>query len=158
MPTATMLVIEIFLLATIQAQPHAGIERAGFMAGCWRGDFPSGTIEERYTPPAGGLMLGTTRYLKDGRAVQFEFTHIAEEGETVVLTPYPDGMRSEHAFRMTSSAAGRVVFEAPEHDFPKRVAYHKAPGDSLIARIDGGEGSDQAMEWRMGRIDCDQAP
>jgi Domain of unknown function (DUF6265) len=141
--------------ASARAQEPEAIERVGFMVGCWRGNFLSRTIEERYTPAWGGLILGTTRYLQGDRATNFEFSHIAAEGSTVVLTPYPGGERSEHPFRLSSGESGNAVFEAPEHDFPKRVLYEAAPGDSLIARVDGGEGSDDWMEWRMGRIDCD---
>lgn len=141
-------------LAGDSGEPE-GVERLGFMAGCWEGRASAGTIEERWTPAA-NLMLGTTRYVSGGRVTGFEFALIALDGEDVMLTPFPSGVRSQHGFRLEPGAGERAVFAAPEHDFPKRIIYAAAAGDSLLVRIDGGEGSDQFAEWRMGRMDCDR--
>lgn len=129
-------------------------DRLAFMAGCWEGASGEGRIEERYTPAA-NVMLGTTRYLRDGLVTGFEFTLIEARDGAVVLTPHPDGIRSAHGFRL-QPGGDRAVFAAPEHDFPKRIAYAPAGPDSLTVRIDGGEGSSEASEWRMGRVDCDR--
>ena len=135
---------------------HPEVERLEFMAGCWQGRAQSGTIDERWTPAA-NIMLGATRYLSDGRVTGFELTVIALEGGEIVMTPYPEGVRSQHGFRLEPGTGEPAVFRAPEHDFPKRILYGPA-GDSLLVRIDGGEGSDQAAEWKMGRVDCEGAP
>jgi hypothetical protein len=128
-------------------------ERLGFMAGCWQGRADGGIIDERWTPAA-NIMLGATRYLSEGQVTGYEFAVIALDGGETVMTPYPGGVRSEHGFRLERGTGERAVFSAPEHDFPKRIHYGPA-GDSLFVRIDGGEGSDQADEWTMGRVDCD---
>lgn len=152
--------ILILVLATPGDSRKEGADLDGlaFMAGCWEGPAEGGTVEERYTPPAGDVILGTTRYLRDGRVTGYEFMLIEREGGRVLLIPYPGGRRSEDAFTLTVADGRRAVFEAPEHDFPRRIAYAAAEGDSLVARIDGGEGSEQAAEWRMGRISCDPRP
>lgn len=134
--------------------PHE-VERLGFMTGCWEGAAGEGRIEERYTPSA-NVVLGTTRYLQDGVVTAFEFTLIEERDGAVVLTPHPDGIRSEHGFRL-QPGGDRAVFAAPEHDFPKRISYAPVGRDSLLVRIDGGDGSSEASEWRMGRMDCDRS-
>jgi hypothetical protein len=113
-------------------QEYGEVERLGFMAGCWEGRAEGGTIDERWTPAA-NIMLGTTRYLSGGRVTGFEFAVIAvDAGGEIVMTPY-----------------------GPEHDFPKRILYGFVD-DSLSVRIDGGEGSDEAAEWKMGRVDCEE--
>jgi hypothetical protein len=134
------------------------LSRLAFMAGCWNGAFSArdgatGTIEERYTSPSLNVMLGTTRYLLDGRAVQFELTTIRLEEAGIVLLPYPGGTPSEHGFPLTSVSEAEAIFEAPEHDFPKRIIYRRS-GDELRARIDGGEGSEQGAEWQMSAVAC----
>src|SRR5687767_3719967 len=56
--------------------PAAGAARlapAGFLAGCWRATEADGAVvEESWSLPAGGLMLGWSRTLRPGRAAQFE--------------------------------------------------------------------------------------
>jgi hypothetical protein len=114
-----------------------------FTFGCWVGSFgDTGTIEERFTPPAGGLILATTRYIQDGRAIQFEFPHIAAASSgTVFLTPYPGGEKSQDAFRATEITERAVIFEAPEHDFSNRIMSRRQ-GNTLRARADAGPGTD----------------
>ncbi len=127
-----------------------------FMAGCWEGSFSSsgagGTIEEHYTAPTDNVMLGTTRYIVDGITTMFEFTKIERDSAGVVLTPYPRGRPSEHGFRLTRSGAEEAVFEAPGHDFPKRIIYRKL-GEWLVARIDDGSDG-KAQEWTMEAASC----
>jgi len=127
-----------------------------FMVGCWEGSFSSagasGTIEEHYTTLTENVILGTTRYIVDGKTTMFEFTRIEREDTGVVLTPYPRGRPSEHGFRLTRSGAEEAVFEAPEHDFPKRIIYRKF-GAWLVARIDDGNDG-KAREWTMEAAPC----
>jgi hypothetical protein len=126
-----------------------------FMAGCWRG--PSGdgtTIEEYYTAPAENLMLGVSRYTKGGRVTDYEFSTIAREGTEIVLTPRPSGQEPA-PFRLTRLDSNGAVWENPTHDFPTLIAYRRASGDSLIARIEGpGREGKRSIEWRMGRATC----
>ncbi len=93
-----------------------------FMAGCWEGTFGGGrgTIEEHYTSPSNNLMLGTTRYLRDGVTVSYEFTEIVADADGVRLIPHPSGQASV-PFQLTQSANNLAVFENPEHDFPQLI-------------------------------------
>lgn len=128
------------------------------MTGCWEGTFRDrsgrGIIEEHYTAPTENLMVGTTRYIRDGRTVQFEFTMIRGDSSGVRLTPYPGGRRSEHDFVLTRWALDLLVFEAPEHDFPKRIIYRKDASGGLRARIDGGPSDRDGREWFLRTADC----
>lgn len=138
-------------------QEEAALARLDFMTGCWEGSFQaergSGIVEERYTSPTENLMLGTTRYLLEGRTVMWEFSKLEASDGAIVLTPFPRGVPSEHAFAMTELGDGEVVFEAPEHDFPKRILYRR-DGERLIARIDDGT-DEMVSEWEMEPVRCD---
>jgi hypothetical protein len=127
----------------------------GFMSGCWRGLTRSGTtIEEFYTAPASNLIVGTTRYVRDGRVVDFEFTRIDQTDSGVVITPHPKGIRSV-SFAPKAIERNRAVWEHPTHDFPQRILYMRVAHDTLVARIEGRTPSgDRALEWRMARAAC----
>jgi hypothetical protein len=141
----------LVVAAPARAQPPA-LETLRFMSGCWRGqpDARGTVIEEHYTPPSANLILGTTRYLRDGRAVSFEFARIDRTDQAVILTPMPNG-RGSVAFTLVIDPAGRAVFENRTHDFPNRIIYRQA-GDTLVARVEGNDGNGQ--EWRMTRAPC----
>lgn len=130
------------------------LEPLRFLAGCWQGPAGSGTvIEEHYTSPSANLILGMTRYTRDGVATGYEFSTITWEDSVIVLTPRPSGQRPV-PFRLTLLEPGRAVWENPGHDFPTRIAYRRLPGDSLAARIEGRAAAES--EWRMVRVRCDE--
>jgi hypothetical protein len=160
MKTALPAPIALLLAATAGAEksdrPAPEVADLAFIFGCWEGTFGrdgSGTMEEIYTSPSKNLMLGTTRYLKEGVAVQYEFTRIEKTGRGILLTPYPDGRPSEHPFTLTRIEDGTAVFEAPEHDYPKRIVYRVNDDGARTARIDGGTDED-AREWRLRSRPC----
>lgn len=98
-------------------------------------------------------MLGTTRYFRDGRAVDFEFGLLRADTSGVLLLPHPRGRASPHAFRLTGHAAGAWTFEAPEHDYPKRILY-RLEGMDLEARIDGGPDDPEPRRWTLHAEPC----
>lgn len=132
------------------------LEPLAFMSGCWRRESggAGAVLEEIHTTPSENLMLGLSRYLRNGRAVQYEFSRITADTGGVVLLPYPGGRPSEHGFHLTHVDEASALFEAPEHDFPRRIRYTLTEDGSLVARIDGGEGDERVQEWRMEAVSC----
>lgn len=81
----------------------------------------------------------------------YEFLRIAANANgEIVYYSMPGGRSPPTEFVLTGHAGQRAVFENPAHDFPKRIIYER-DGEAMIARIDGGEGSDQSMEWGFQR-------
>ena len=163
MPPRSVLVPSLLLLiaaGTLAARPAGPgpLEPLRFMAGCWKGPPGKGRIiEEHYTAPSANLILGMTRYTRNGRATGYEFSTIAWEDSTVVLTPRPEGQQPV-PFRLASMDAASAVWENPAHDFPTRIAYRRAAGgDTLVARIEGPSpaGASASEEWRMVRVRCE---
>ena len=111
-------------------------------------------MEEFYTAPSHNLILGTTRYLRDGAAVQYEFTRIEHRNGEIVMTPYPGGKPSEDGFTLTTMSESEAVFEAPEHDYPKRIIYRANPDGTRTARIDGGKDDPGGSEWILAAVPC----
>lgn len=129
----------------------SSIRTVAFLAGCWTGGTGDVQMREQWSEPAGGVMLGTTRYVRDGRVVDFEFAALREVDGTVTLWPYPGGERSAHGFPLVS-ADGDVVFENLAHDFPVRIVYRPDGVDRLAPRIEGADG--EVREWELRRVPC----
>lgn len=138
-----------------QPAARSRLSDLGFMAGCWRGVTRSGTtIEEFYTTPSSNLIVGTTRYVREGRTVDFEFTRIDQTDSGAVITPHPKGVRSV-SFAPKIVETNRAIWENPTHDFPQRILYTRVAPDTLVARIEGRTPSgDRSLEWRMTRAEC----
>lgn len=130
--------------------PTQTIADLAWMAGGWQTD-PGGRaqIEEHWTRPAGGSMLGLGRTIAGGRTVEFEYLRIEQRSDAIYYVAHPKARCPGTDFKLTRVAAEEAVFENPQHDFPKRVIYRKKADGSLTASIDGGEGTkSQSFAYR----------
>lgn len=117
----------------------AALASLSWLRGVWRGPHESGEWEACYTSCDGGLLLSANKEIKGGRVVMIEFERFKVHGEDLFMTPYPYGRESKVQFRMIENdpAARRAVFANPEHDFPKRIVYHRKADDRLLIEVEG---------------------
>jgi len=123
---------------------ETGLTPLAFLAGGWRTANGPVTVEEHWTSPEAGSMLGCGRMMRDGETVLFEFLRIEQNGDEVVYHASPLG-RAATPFHLAHAEPGLVVFENLEHDFPQRIVYRLRDDGVLHARTeseDGERGSD----------------
>jgi hypothetical protein len=117
------------------------VDRMAWLAGVWIGSSGTATIEERWTPPAGGSMLAVSRTLKDNVMNAFEFLCIVERDGGLVYTAMPNGRMPATDFKLTQLDANGATFENPAHDFPKMIRYSRRDdGRTLEAVVSGASG------------------
>ena len=146
------------LLAVLAASPSpcpaavatpASVQSLAWMAGRWQADDQGVLTEEHWMTPSGGAMLATSRTVKGGKMVEFEFLRIEEVGGELLYRAQPGG-RPVTDFTRVEQGPSCVRFENPQHAFPRRILYWK-DGDALHARIEGTLGGKPAAEewtWR----------
>ena len=120
------------LLLALVSQPK--LDDLAWMTGHWTSTQNGVVMEEIWTDPRGGVMLGVHRDARETKA-SFEFIRIAATPEGIVYFAQPGG-RPPTTFPLTESTATRVVFANPQHDFPKRIIYWLDEG-RLCARVEG---------------------
>jgi hypothetical protein len=116
----------------------ATIAQVAWIAGFWSG--PNGTVnvEERWTAPASGGMIGVGRTLRGSATLaSFEFLCMAERSGTLVYAAMPDARSPATLFTLTAVTADSATFENPAHDYPKLIRYAKRPDGSLETTISG---------------------
>lgn len=136
------------------------VESLAWLAGCWARTTAEPGSGEQWTPPAGGTMLGTSRTVRDGLTVEYEFVVIrANDSGQLAYFAHPSGQAAA-AFPLLRLGAGEVVFENPTHDFPQRVGYRlESGGDALLAWIEGtSDGRTRRVEFPMTRTACAGTP
>jgi len=130
------------------------IRDLAWLEGTWRGEIGDRMFEARYSGPDGGQVLSASKYIKDGKAAGFEFERFEQQGDSLVLTPFPEG-KSSVSFRLAEldAKARRAVFENPDHDFPTRISYQRVARDQLTILVSGpGEdGSEQVLTYALRR-------
>jgi hypothetical protein len=145
--------------ARVSANPSsASVGRLGWLGGCWQLRAGTRLVEEQWMAPAGGMMLGMGRTMRDGRVVEFEQLRIFERGGRAVYAASPSG-QAHAEFVAAATSDTLVVFENPTHDFPQRIVYRAHGRDSVTARVDGTiEGTPRGTDFRYARTACAGAP
>ena len=72
-------------LAEGEPQPQAGVDGVAWLAGSWVGKGLGGEVEEIWTAPSGGTMMGGFKLLQEGAPSFYELILILEEEGSLVL-------------------------------------------------------------------------
>jgi hypothetical protein len=130
------------------ADDASALAPVAWMAGDWETHDATPYVEEHWTRPAGGAMLGNSRSIKDSKMVEFEFLRIAARPEGIFYMPQPSG-KPPVDFKFTPTTNKEAVFVNPGHsDHLKKIIYRKNADGTLAARIEGEHnGKPFAKDW-----------
>ncbi|HYQ24242.1 DUF6265 family protein [Stenotrophomonas sp.] len=150
--------VPLLMTSAACAGTPAKIEQLAWLAGCWHLDGQPIGAGEQWSTPAGATLFGSSRSLRDGRTVGFEFMALRQHDDgRLVFTALPNG-RNATDFTATRVDADGAVFENPTNDFPQRIHYQRLDNQRLHARIEiAHDNPQQAMDFPMHRMAC-QAP
>lgn len=157
MRMTTALVVGLFALGdAVAAAPVPDITSLGWLTGCWHLDNAEPGSGEQWMPLAGRTLFGTSRTIKQGRTVAFEFMQLRHRDDgTLVFIALPSGQQAA-AFPALEANATRAVFENTSHDFPQRITYTRQGDTQLLARIEGArDARRKAIDFPMHRVRCD---
>jgi hypothetical protein len=120
----------------------ATLSQLSWIPGMWSGTNAAGTtFEERWSPIAGGSMIGVNRVIRsDGQMSSFEFLCIVERDGGLVYQAMPGGAPATD-FTLTSIDTNSATFENPAHDFPKMIKYTLREDGSIHAMVSGSANS-----------------
>lgn len=140
--------------AAPEPAPSPLLARLSWLAGCWERMSAGGSLEEQWMAPRGGMMLGMSRMVREGRAVAYEALRIEEREGALVYVADPSG-QTRTEFTSVEVTDTSAVWENPEHDFPQRIVYRKGRPDSLFARAEAErDGAMRGVDFRLGRVAC----
>jgi hypothetical protein len=126
------------------------------MSGCWTMSRGPLIIEEHWSKPAGGTMLGFSRTLKGGRMVFHEFMRIQESDRGIQYVARIGPESAGTPFSLTRLSEGAAEFENKAHDFPQKIVYRLVSSGELHARIEGmDKGKPRAEAFPMKRAACE---
>ena len=130
------------------------IHDLSWLEGVWRGKLGGKEFEAHYTGAEGGQILSASKYIENGKPAGFEFERFEQKGDTLVLTPFPEGMSSvSFPLAEYDGKAKRAVFENLAHDFPTRISYQRVARDRLTILVSGPaeDGKEQVLTYALNR-------
>ena len=130
-------------------KPAFKVDDLSWLSGDWETAPGRMQIEEHWTKPSGGALLGVGRTIAGGKMVFFEYLRIETRGEEIFYVAQPKGRTPGTDFKLVRLSAGEAVFENLQHDFPKRIIYRKQADGGLTARIEGdGTEKEKPQEFK----------
>jgi len=133
---------------------QTNIDAVGWMQGCWESSTPQRVVEEQWTAPRAGSMLGVGRTVRGERLIEYEFVLLQEREGRLAYEAHPSGQPSA-VFKSSTVTGTMAVFENPEHDFPQRVGYRRDGADAIVAWVEGTEnGKPRRIEFPYRRVAC----
>ena len=138
------------ILAALAAEAD-GPSLPSWMAGCWETRSGDVWVEECWTSPRGGIMLGSGRSGKGEQLLNWEVMQIVrtatDDPTRSKLTFYgAPSNKARTPFHWVASSDRDVTFLNAEHDFPQRIRYWRE-GRELVAEISLKDGT-KAQRWR----------
>ena len=117
----------------------AVIGQVAWLQGCWARSTATHTTEEQWMAPRAGCMLGMSRTVGDGVLREWEVVGLREQDGRLAYEAHPSGQAAT-VFLSRSVDDSSVIFENPDHDFPKVVRYARRDDGSLEATVSGANG------------------
>ncbi len=113
------------------------IEDLAWLSGDWETSPGRAQIDEHWTSPSGGSMMGVSRTVAGGRTVFYEYLRIEARGTDIFYVAHPKARTPGTDFKLMKINGQEAVFENLAHDFPKRIIYRRNADGTLTARIEG---------------------
>ena len=133
-------------MVLVLASSVSAAEFPTWMTGSWQATIGGVKMEEHWTTADGNLMVGMHRDVRPNGKAAFEFLRIEMKNGTLAYQAMPGG-RPATTFPLKESAAMRIVFENPAHDFPQRIIYWREH-NQLCARVEGTmKGKVEGEQW-----------
>jgi hypothetical protein len=149
MKNSSVLVLIILTCFSCQQKTtFSELEKADWFLGRWENKTPEGTFSEEWKTENDSLYLGESYFINNNNTLFAEKVRLEQrKNDLFYIVSVPNQNEEQPvAFKLTSSTNDYLVFENPEHDFPKKITYKLVTKDSLYAEI-SGDGKSQGFPF-----------
>jgi hypothetical protein len=145
------------------ARKDSPLAPLAWLEGCWHGTAGRREFREHWMPPEGGLLLGMSHMVENGKTISYEYLRIEPRPDGVYYLIGPAG-KTEAAYRFAEQTADRTegrndeifTFVHTGPAFPQRIVYRRAAEGWLYAAVEGKVGTaDRQVTYPMRRVDCE---
>ena len=115
----------------------------------WENNTPDGIFSEEWKIENDSVFTAKSFFIKENDTLFSETIRLEQKENNLFMIVTVPNQNEEKpvAFKLTSSTSDFLVFENPEHDFPKKITYKLVMKDSLYAEI-SGNGKSQGFPFK----------
>ena len=143
---------------TPAADPLAAM---AWLQGCWRGTVNQREFREQWLPPAGGMMIGASHTVMQGRTQDYEYLRLEVQPGGMRYVALPSGQK-ESTFRFEGATRDEVnpadifTFANTVEGYPQRIVYRHGGEGWLYAQVEGAiNGTPRNVTYPMRHVDCE---
>jgi hypothetical protein len=158
--STALLLSLLFSPALPAAAAPASVADLAWIAGTWTGEMEGGTIEEQWSAPAGGAMMGMFRWVQGGKVGIYEFLLFEDtsEGATLRFRHFEPGLigwedkDAPLVLKQVAAGPGEAAFEGSDPAKPLKLVYRKTGDRTLTVVLERvKEGAKKVQEFRYTR-------
>ena len=126
------------------------LDTARWILGKWVADDGENRVIEEWRSLGSETYEGSGRTVsrRTGAVVSSESLRLVAMSSAVYYIAKVSHNAYPVAFTLTTCPAGRLVFENPGHDFPKRIVYSMQPDDSISVEVSDGRDRGFTLRFR----------
>lgn len=138
MKQITILTSISLLVIACNQKPNVTIADLEWLIGTRSSQQDQMLIYESWSKTSDELLTGKSYYTENGDTVLLETIEIKQLDGELFYCPAVSNQNGGQAieFKLTSKNPNHLIFENPEHDFPKKIVYIKE-GNNINAWIEG---------------------
>ncbi len=125
------------------------MKQVKWLSGTWENKAQRGSIFENWKTGDDSTLIGRSYSIRNGKdTVVFETIQLRQRNGALYYVPIARGQNNNQPvpFKMTLLTKNQMVFENPEHDFPKRIIYKKSSDNRMDAAIEGEQDGQMRRE------------
>lgn len=150
MKTVAKLICCLCLLAIlpVQAQTCDNLDQLQWLVGDWKSDRKNGVVLESWeqTSPLTFEGVGIT-LSKAGDEIDREWLRLLSMKNQIFYLAKVDHNSLPVPFQLTLCQPNRLIFQNPQHDFPKVITYYQKDESRLTVTISDGEARSTVFEF-----------
>jgi hypothetical protein len=110
-----------------------------WLVGTWENNSEYGDMQENWEKINDSVFRGTSYLIKVKDTLHSESIALESKDDQVLYIPIVKGQNNDQpvVFLLTKQTPKQLVFENPNHDYPKKIVYNQITADSLVAVISG---------------------
>lgn len=127
---------------------------SNWLLGHWQNNDGHGIYSENWSQVNDSVFTAESFYIMQKDTPSSERVRLEQHGNDLFYIPTVDRQNNNQpvSFKLTKATDNQLLFENPDHDFPKSIVYTLVNKDSMVAYISGPkEGKQDTLYFPMSR-------